>query len=218
MSLTYNIQEAMEVDQEQQALQAGVPQKDIDFSRSSGIDPRDVRIFREYSRKGVLVIVRCPKKTARAWHGRIPAKPISLKEKSGSSGVAVASTGRMFVSDYDLMSVWRQQGKAWQKVIISAAHGAARGPYPVEGTLVLKDLNRDLVSRIKHGCQDDFCSPQNPGVNATDHFAAFYNGLSEHLSNSTACKMFYERLELPWLYGPSGTYLYDAARQALGWR
>ena len=41
MALTYNIQEAMELQRETEALKAGVPQSDVDFSRRSGIDPMD---------------------------------------------------------------------------------------------------------------------------------------------------------------------------------
>lgn len=215
MGLTYKIQEAMEWQRETEALYAGVPQRDITLSRLCGIDARDVRTFREFSAKGFLIVVRCPKVTARAWHGLIPPKPISLKEKSGSSGVAVQGHGEMLVSDYDLMSVWRREGAGWRKVFLSAADGASRGRYPAEGTAILKELNQTLVSRIQHGCQDDYCSPKNPGVKMTDHFAAFCNGAGEHYANSVTCKAFYERNQLVWLYGPTGAYLLDVAEQKL---
>jgi hypothetical protein len=204
----------MELQREADALRAGVPQRDIDFSRRSGIDPMDVRTFREASGSGLLFIVRCPKATARAWHGLIPAKPISVKDKTGSSGAVVTSDGSMFVSDYDLMSIWRRATQ-WRKVVTSAAKGAPRGPYSAEGTAILKALNRRLVSRIKHGCQDDFCSPANPGIKMVDHFAAFYDGIGEYHPNPAACKLFYERHGLVWLYGVTGAYLLDTARQEL---
>jgi hypothetical protein len=162
-----------------------------------------------------LIVVRCPKVAARAWHGLIPPKPISVKSKSGSSGVAVKEAGTMLVSDYDLMSLWRWEARGWRKVVISAANGAARGRYPTEGTALLKELNRNLVSRLQHGCQDDYCSPKNPGVNMTDHFATFCNGMAEHHTNSMACKAFYERNHLVWLYGWTGEYLLDTARHVL---
>ena len=72
MGLTYKIQEAMELAREEESLRAGVPQRDIDLSRRCGIDAMDVRIFREFSGKGFLMVVRCPKTAARAWHGLIP--------------------------------------------------------------------------------------------------------------------------------------------------
>lgn len=215
MGLTYNIQEAMELQRETAALRAGVSQRDIALSRQCGIDAMDVRVFREFSGKGFLIVVRCPKTAARAWHGLIPPKPISIKHKSGSSGVAVKKPGRMRVSDYDLMSLWRQDGVGWRKVFASAANGDPRGPYSAEATAIIKALNRNLVSRIQHGCQDDFCSPQNPGVNMTDHFAVFSNTVGEHHPNPLLCKMFYERKGLVWPYNAAGVYLLDVARQQL---
>lgn len=215
MALTYNIQEAMELQRETEALKAGVPQSDVDFSRRSGIDPMDVRTFREVSARGLLIVVRCPKSTARAWHGVIPPKPISVKDKTGSSGVVVTAEGSMFVSDYDLMSIWRHGGGGWCKIVVSAENGASRGRYSAEGTGVLKELNRNLVSRIKHGCQDDFCSSHNPGIKMSDHFSAFSNGRSEYFPNPATCKMFYERNKLVWLYTDTGNYLLDAAKKEL---
>jgi hypothetical protein len=63
MTLTYKIQEAMELQRETEALQAGVPEQDIEFSRHCGIDQIDVQAFREISGRGVMIIVRCPKIT-----------------------------------------------------------------------------------------------------------------------------------------------------------
>ena len=213
MSLTYKVQEAMELQREIEAMRAHVPQQDIDLSRNCGIDPIDVQAFREVSGRGVMILVRCPKPAARAWHGLIPPKPISVKDKSGSSGVVVTSEGNMYVSDYDLMSIWRHSGAGWCKIFVSAADGASRGPYSAEGTAILKELNHRLVSKVKHGCQDDFCSLHNPGVKPGDHFAAFYDGMGEYLGDPAVCKMFYERNGLVWLYDDSGGYLLDAARQ-----
>jgi hypothetical protein len=215
MGLTYTIQEAMEQQRETEALQAGVPQRDIDLSRRCGIDAMDVRVFREFSGKGFLIVVRCPKTAARAWHGLIPPKPISMKDKSGSSGVAVKEPGKMLVSDYDLMSIWRHGGSGWRKVFASAANGAPRGRYSAEATAIIKELNGSLISRIQHGCQDDYCSLHNPGVKMADHFATFCNGLAEYHANPAVCKSFYERNGLVWLYGPTGAYLLDVGRQEL---
>ena len=236
MSLTYNIQEAMEVQRDEEARKAGVPERDIDLSRRCGIDARDVRTFREESTKGLLLVVRCPKTSARAWHGLIPPKPISFKDPSGPSGVAglpqhskdnqllssadternqPAQSLKMYVSDYDLMSLWRHGGQGWRKIFASAAHGRQRGPYPGEATLILKQLNKRLVSRIMHGCQDDYCSQDNRGVKPGDHFTAFCDGRGEYLPTVAVCKSFYERNKLPWLYSETGAYLLDTARREL---
>jgi hypothetical protein len=227
MSLTYKIQEAMEWQRETEALYVGVPQRDITLSRLCGIDARDVRTFREFSAKGFLIVVRCPKVAARAWHGLIPPKPKSLGGKTGESGVIAEQTYKlpsgetvtekipMRVSDYDLMSIWRQGGTGWRKVVASAANGADRGSYPPEATAIIKELNRTLVSRIQHGCQDDYCSSKNPGVKMADHFATFCQGVGEYSANPTVCKSFYERNRLAWFYGPTGVYLLDVAKQKL---
>jgi len=215
MGLTYNIQEAMEWQRETEALRAGVSPRDIDLSRQSGIDAMDVRVFREFSGRGFLIVVRCPKTSARAWHGLIPPKPISIKHKSGSSGVAVSMPGHMRVSDYDLMSLWRQGGTAWKKVFASAANGAPRGPYSAAATAIIRELNQRLVSRIQHGCQDDYCSPQNPGVKMADHFVGFSNNVGVHLATPLLCKKYYEQNGLLWPYTANGGYLLDVARRIL---
>ena len=215
----------MVLQRETEARRAGVPQRDIDLSRRCGIDAMDVRIFREFS-KGLLIVVRCPPIEARAYHGYLPPKPLSASNvRSGESGlpgvVVIRSDKRSdkrfwgYVSDYDLMSIWRQGGSGWRKVFASAANGAPRGRYSAEATTIIIGLNRSLVSRIQHGCQDDYCSPKNRGVKTADHFATFCNGLAEHHVNLVGCKLFYERKGLVWLYGPTGAYLLDVARQEL---
>ena len=214
--MTQTIQEAMEFQREAEARRAGVPLRDIEFSRRSGMDARDVRVMREFTATGYLIVVRCPKPTARAWHGLLPPKPISVKDKSGTSGVAVPKPGYMRVSDYDLMCLCRQEGGKWRKVFASAANGAPRGKYTAEAVGILKQLNQKLVSRIQHGCQDDFCSAKNPGVRETDHFAAFFSGHAEYKANRSECKRFYEQQKLIWLYGANGEYLVDVAKKVLG--
>lgn len=215
MGLTYNIQEAMELARESEARRAGVPERDIEFSRLCGMDAKDVRVFREFSGKGFLIVVRCPKPEARGWHGLIPSKPKVMEGKSGSSGVKVNKPGEMFVSDYDLMSIWRHGGSGLRKVFVSAANGAERGRYSPEATVIIKELNRMLVSRLQHGCQDDYCSLTNPGVKMIDHFASFCSGIAEYHANPAVCKLFYERNKLVWLYDSSGAYRLVVAQQEL---
>ena len=200
------IQELFEGDREAEWRRAGVPEADIAFSRKSGIDGRDVRAFREFSRENVLIIVRNPKVTARAWHGNVPPKNITTKDKTGSSGVVVTASGRILVSDYDLMSVWRTEASPPAKVFISAADGAARGKWSEEAVKLIVRLNARLVSKIQHGCQDDFHAEKNPGVSPTDHFSAFQRGLATHLPNRTTCADYYAKQGLAWPYDADGKY------------
>jgi len=48
-----------------------------------------------------------------------------------------------------------------------------------------------------------------------DHFAMFCHGVGEYSATPTSCKSFYERNGLVWLYGPTGAYLLDVAKQEL---
>jgi len=201
------IQEILEAQREEDALRAGVKQEDIELSRDCGIDARDVRSFREASAtEGVVIVVRCPKVSARAWHGIFPAKTWATKGKTGSSGAVVNERGQILVSDYDLMSLWQRSGSGVTKVFASAAGGAARGHYPPEAQALIVRLNARLISRIQHGCQDDFDSPKNPGVKPTDHFVAFDAGLAFYLPAPSDCEAFYRRNDLNWPYDVGGRF------------
>ncbi len=204
--LTVSMQELIEHQREDEWRKAGVSEADIRFSALSGMDARDVRAFREYSRRGLLLVVRCPKLAARVWHGVFPPKNMNIKTKTGSSGT-VDHNQKVFVSDYDLMSIWRRGAQGWEKVFVSAANGARQGPWSVEARDLVLHLNHTLISKIQHGCQDDYQSPNNPGLKAGDHFAAFYGGMAEHFSNTMSCETFYARQGLRWPYDSSGRYL-----------
>jgi len=84
--LTVSTQEQMEYRRENEWRRAGVSEMDIAFSRLSGMDARDVQTFREISSQyGLLIVVRCPKVAARAWHGLVPPKPWAMKQKTGTN-------------------------------------------------------------------------------------------------------------------------------------
>jgi hypothetical protein len=211
-TLTASIQEQLEHQRESDWRRQGVPESDIALSRLTGMDAADIGVFRRFSQRGLLFIVRCPKPTARAHHGRFQPKPLAVKDKTGSSGLVAQPGGTIMVSDYDLMSVWRKSAAGWEKVFISAAGGAARGTYAPDSRALLVEINRQLVSRLQHGCQDDYHSPKNPGVKAADHFAAFSQGAAKYLATPGACKTFYESVHLPWVYDAGGSYKGAGAR------
>lgn len=201
------IQELAEFNREQEWEDAGVPSQDIQFTRFCGMDARDVHIFRKYTSKRFLIVVRCPKVASRVWHGLLSPKPLAIKQKTGTSGVVITPEGQMRVSDYDLMSVWMHGAGGFRKIFISAARGAARGRWSREATMLVRELNADLVTRVQHGCQDDYNSPLNPGVKPEDHFAAFYDAIAKYLPNPKACAVFYRQSGITWPYGPDGKYL-----------
>lgn len=203
--LKSSIQSLVEHNREGEWRRLGVPELDIAFSRLSGIDARDVGVFRDVTRRGFLIVVRCPKATSRAWHGKVAPKPMSIKVKTGSSGVIVARD-RWYVSDYDLMSAWRSGSHGFEKIFMSAEGGATQGRWSGEAQALAIDLNRRLASRIQHGCQDDFHSPSNPGVKADDRFAAFRQGSADYLADPPACAHYYARLGLHWPYDRAGKF------------
>jgi hypothetical protein len=205
-NLRGTIQESIEYKREEEWRKAGVSEPDIVCSRATGMDARDIRTLREFSNRELLFVVRCPKTAARALHGLFPPKVIAEKGKTGSSGLVVSKMGSIFVSDYDLMSVWGGSGVDWQKIFISAAGGLPRGTWSREATLLVRELNQSLVSRLQHGCQDDFQSRDNPGVKASDHFAGFVQGVVEPLPTPQACAKFYAQHQLPWVYDADGRY------------
>jgi hypothetical protein len=209
------LQALMEYQRENEWRRAGVSEADIHFSSLSAIGAPDVGTFRNSSRdNGLLIVIRCPKRTARPWQGLLPAKPkflIGIPEnestKTGTSGVLVTSRQDMFVSDYDLMSVWRFQADGFTKVAMaSTTADPDRGPLSAEAKAIILDLNKQLESRIQHGCQDDYRSKKNPGVEEDTRFAAFVGGEAVYLPNRAACKKFYDQHKLHWPYDLNGKY------------
>jgi hypothetical protein len=225
----YTIQEMLEAKAEENWRRKGVSEKDIEFSRWSGMDAGDIRGFLKYTvrQPGYLVIARCPKLTARPHYNTFQSKPgyaavdrEGRHPKSGDSGLLVykgetaqpdgtkVPKDKLFVSDYDLMSIWRRGGKGFEKIFVSAAGGAKRGKFTPDATIVVRELNWCMESRarIQHGCQDDWNSPDNPGIKAGDHFAAFNVGKAEHFDSPIEVGIYYNNLSLPFPYDGNGKY------------
>jgi hypothetical protein len=111
------------------------------------------------------------------------------------------------VSDYDLMSVWRRSGGGWEKLFIAPEGGAKRGPLTPQAQAFMLDANRHLRSRLQHGCQDDFHTPLNRGVQAADNFVGFTSGRSALVRGSSACEAFYRSNSLAWPYDGTGRFI-----------
>jgi len=217
---TFTIQEILEGKAEENWRRKGVPEEDIKFSRLCGMDAGDIRGFRKFTRKppGYLVIVRCPKLTARPHYETFQSKPgyaavdrDGAHPKSGTSGLLVykgQNKDKLFVSDYDLMSIWRRGAKGFEKISVTAEGGRKRGKYSPDATMAIRELNWCMESRarIQHGCQDDWDSPDNPGVKPADHFAAFNLGAAEHFDSPSVLGYYYHDLHLPFPYDGNGRY------------
>lgn len=194
---------------EQQAKAVGADGLDLVLMEQSGMDARDVMSLREFTKNQKLLIVfRCPKPWARAFHGTLPAKTFATKTKTNEAGTVLGSSGVMMVSDYDMMSVWRFNGTGFSKIFVSALrHGAARGPWSPEARDLVKAMNTFLISKLQHGCQDDFYSTSNnPGVKATDHFLAVRMGEGIYLRDPIQCENFYKAHALYWPYLSNGKH------------
>ncbi|MFO1250210.1 MAG: hypothetical protein U1E77_03460 [Inhella sp.] len=205
-ALQASLQEQLEAQREAEWRRQGVPESDVLLSRRCGMDAADIGVLRRHSQQGWLIVVRCPKVTARAHHGRFAPKPISEKAKSGDSGLVVTAGGRILVSDYDLMCVCARSAQGWQRLPISAANGKSRGAYSEAARNFLVQLNTQLVSKFQHGCQDDYASASNPGLKPADHFMAFAAGQAHYLSDPGSCEAFYRQQGLDWRYA-GGSYI-----------
>ena len=104
-SLTFTLAQNLEAQRELEWRQQRVPETDIVFSRDSGMDARDIGALRNYSRRGYIIIVRCPNPAARGWHGLLPAKNAATSEKSGPWGVVVDSKSSLPKSHGVLQSI-----------------------------------------------------------------------------------------------------------------
>lgn len=87
-TLIATLQELFEIQHEQEWRDAGVREDDIALSRLCGMNAVDARTFRRHSRGGLLLVVRCPKRAARPWHGVFPPNTMATRNSSGPAGIA----------------------------------------------------------------------------------------------------------------------------------
>ncbi len=201
------------------AVSDRVPMETILVAMDAGMAPHDVGFLCRYTRgAGFVIVIRCPKQAAFAYQGMLPGKPGAWYDsKSGPDGIAHRG-GQQAVSDYDMMSFWEMAGGALRKIVVGVASwdgvatGAKTGAYSPKATLILREMNKQLRSRIQHRCQDDFASPKNPGVKDPDRFIAFKLGQPIYLTSRLECRNFYLMHGLPWLYSDArdgnGVYPY----------
>ncbi|WP_132251805.1 hypothetical protein [Methylobacterium segetis] len=198
----------------------GVSDSDIHFSRLSGMSPQDIEHLRIFTiNEGLLVVIRCPKRPARFHHGKYQPKTMETGItyeglKSGEDGLVRRPDGRIQVSDYDLMCVYRiVEPGSYEKVFFSGTDPTnKRSALTPEATSLLRKVNAGLKSRFQHGAQDDYQSAANPGVKHSvggsrpDRFAAFDVGTVSFLCDPRAAQEFYAKRGLAWPYGDSGRF------------
>lgn len=192
-----------------EARAAGADGLDLRLSEESGMDARDIMALRRVTAAlGLMIIFRCPKPGARAFHGTLPAKTFATKAKTNETGTVFGHGGTLMVSDYDMMSVWRSTGGGFAKIYVSALEpGAARGAWSAEARDLVRGLNRVLITKLQHGCQDDFLdAARNPGVKMADHFLAVRMGDGVYLRDPIHCENFYRAHALDWPYQSNGRH------------
>jgi hypothetical protein len=191
-----------------EAKAAGADGLDLRLAKESGMDARDIMNLRRFTREnGLLIVFRCPKPSARAFHGTLHAKTWATKEKTNETGTVIGKGGELMVSDYDMMSVWSATGTGFQHLYVSALEpGAASGAWSKEARELVRAMNRFLVTKLQHGCQDDFHSPKNPGVKMADHFLAIRLGDGVYLPDPIHCENFYRAHGLFWPYLAGGKH------------
>jgi hypothetical protein len=186
---------------------AGADGLDIRLMLESGLDGQDIMHLRQFTAaEKLLLIIRCPKRNAAAFHGDLPAKTWATKAKTNATGTVRDANGNLMVSDYDMMSLWRYNGTGYAKIYVSAlTPGAAHGAWGVEARRLVRAMNQFLITKIQHGCQDDFVNREkNPGVKMADHFLAFDVGHGVYLPTPVFCENFYSAHGIPWPYDAAG--------------
>ncbi|MGA3397935.1 MAG: hypothetical protein ABSC95_01845 [Acetobacteraceae bacterium] len=220
MTLKVSIADMMVANRLRDAVGQGVSPADIRFAQESDLAPEDVRALRQITQSyRLLIVLRCPKRGAVAFHGVFRAKrwadghdSAGNLVKSGVSGIGVhPETGNIFVSDYDMMSLWvRTDAGGYRKLFASALEmHAERGPWSKEAMATVRLLNGALTSPLQHGAQDDFTPPpgkRHPGVSADTRFCAFREGEASYLEGMAACAAYYQKWGLYWPYDADGGF------------
>ncbi len=220
MTLQVSIADMLVANRLRDASRAGVKPADVLFAQQTDLAPEDVRALRAATEAyKLLIVLRCPKRGAVAFHGVFRAKrwadghdSAGNLVKSGVSGLGVhPEHGNIFISDYDMMSLWAHGDKGgYRKLFASALTlGAARGAWTKEAMDAVRLLNGALLSPLQHGAQDDFTPPPDhghPGVQPDTRFCAFREGEATYMAGMAACAAYYQKWGLYWPYDAAGKF------------
>ena len=189
---------------------------DIHISRLTGLAPADVDVLCDFTREeGLFLVIRCPKRPARHFQGRFDPKPMSVKTKSDPSTGLVRENGRVYVSDYDLMCLWRHLGDGYERIVCTSADPSRPEQLPPAAEQLLEKVNWRLKSPFQHGAQDDFASEKHPNVQMqsadgklVDRFAVFHLGQAQYAATGAELKRVYDRVlgAGQWPYDEAGRH------------
>ncbi|MCB4821917.1 hypothetical protein [Roseicella aerolata] len=187
------------------------------LARMAGMNALDIEYIAEIClSRHVMIIMRSPKRASRIFDGGlIDPKPPGVKEKTdrytGTVERAVRRavdpvTGkesvvtRTYISDYDLMSVWKGPGRPYAKLFFSET---ARGELSAEALSLLRELNQGLIRKIQHGANDDWLKdgkPRNPHIGFDSFIVWRVNGSVEFKPSKGMLQQFYRDNGLHWPY------------------
>lgn len=173
----------------------------VAIAEQSGMNAIDLETLRDFCKEhGLLLVIRSPGGIGRNIMGMggvpIRPKPASIKnEKTG--GKWIKKDGTYFISDYDLLSVWRRAGDGFVKVPL-----CEDDPRTDE---FLKKINREMVMPFQHGANDDWLDCEGKAKNTAigNHFTVVPDdGLVIVIDGQDKMRAYYEKHGLsPWLYG-----------------
>lgn len=172
----------------------------IAIAEKCGINAIDLETLRDFAKaQRLLLIIRSPGGAGRNIVGiggiDIRPKPAAIKDKTG--GRWIARDGVFYVSDYDLLSVWRRAGSGYAKV--------ALGEGDPRTDQFLKAINQGMVMPLQHGANDDYLDCAGNARNSAigESFTIVpEDGLITVCQSRQAMRAFYANRGLsPWLYG-----------------
>ncbi len=197
------------------AADAEASPHDHHIAALTAMDPGDVATFRAVCLEARLVIVvRCPGQGTRRF--ATLGIPVSGKPEEDKEGLKVGNdlvqrgNGQLIVGDYDLMSVWTEDGGSFDRLVFTRDGSGpnARWTNP-DAERLFQRLNRDLTIRIEHGANDDwqttnakYLEIRAGAVIGNRRFVAFMPSGGYHLLQSPgALKAFYTNtLKANWPY------------------
>jgi len=171
----------------------------IRIAEKSGMNAVDLETLIELCQKERLVlVVRAPGGAGRRIVGiggvDIRPKPATMKDKTGGRWLKHGDT--LYVSDYDLLSVWQRNGDHLDKF-----------PLPADDARTdafLKLANRELVMPFQHGANDDWLDGFGNAKNLAigNQFLVIQDdGMVIFVEGKEDMRAYYEKNGLsPWLY------------------
>lgn len=167
----------------------------------TGLAGKDIDTLNAFTlRKKLLMVTRMPNEFANAWvseikSGKMREKSADIKTKTLEYGT-ITLNGRTYVSDIDLMCIHKydETAKNFVPIVISWNGRTAMTEDEFEYIGVLNML---LVSKLQHGCNDNYVANGRP-LNSSigEEFVIFNRGRIQVIYGVRDLRMYYCMLGL----------------------